>query len=310
MKKIYVTGGTGFIGQHLIEDLLRQGYFVTTSVRKTTSSLPIEVKQDLVGENFQTIDWQEKLETIDTVIHLAGNSGLKKNKENENYLHKTNVEFTESLALAAAKAGVKLFIFLSSIKVNGECSSIPYTENDVPQPNDDYARSKLLAEQKLLKIAEVTELEVLILRPSLVYGKGAKGNFQTLIRLIDLKMPLPFGNIKNKRSLCSVQNLCHFILTCLTISQVANEIYLVADAESLSTTDLFSQIARAKEKSVFLVPVPEVLMKLFLLLIGKKSIADRLFGSLEVNISKAQKQLNWVPPLKPKEAFELTFKEK
>lgn len=309
MTQIYVTGATGFIGQYLVKDLLEDIHQVTASVRRLSNSLPSEIKQDVIEDILQISDWEEKFEMIDVIIHLAGDNGYKTGEGDKRDLEAINAELTETLARSAAQAGAKQFIFLSSAKVNGDCSSAPFTEADLPQPNDAYANSKLLAEQRLLKVAEETGLKVLIIRPTLVYGKGAKGNFQSLVKLVDLKLPLPFGGIHNKRNLCSLQNLSHFIRTCLTHPQIAHGVFLVADNESLSTSDIFSEIAQAKGKSLRLVPLPSSLMKLLLGLIGKSSIADRLYGSFEVDTSKAKKLLGWKPPLKTTKAFELIFKD-
>ena len=310
MKQIYVTGANGFIGQHLVRALMAEPFQVTACVRQKSNFLPNQVKQDVTGDILQISHWEEKFEMTDAIIHLAGDSGFKVSEGDDEKLERINVELTETLARSAAKAGVKRFIFLSSAKVNGDSSSAPFTEAAPSQANDAYACSKLKAEQRLLKVVEETDLEVLILRPSMVYGKGAKGNFQSLIKLVDLKLPLPFGGIRNKRNLCSVHNLSHFISTCLLHPQLKTEVFLVADKESLSTSEIFSEIAKAKSKLICLVPIPHSLMKLLLRLIGKGPIADRLYESFEVDTSKAEKLLGWTAPMKPRQAFELIFKDK
>ena len=177
------------------------------------------------------------------------------------------------------------------------------------QANDAYACSKLKAEQRLLKVAEETDLEVLILRPSMVYGKGAKGNFQSLIKLVDLRLPLPFGGIWNKRNLCSVHNLSHFISTCLIHPQLKTEVFLVADKESLSTSEIFSEIARAKGKSLWLIAVPPALINFFLSSLEKGQLLGASMILLKLIFLKAERLLGWTPPLKARQAFELILKD-
>ena len=180
--------------------------------------------------------------------------------------------------------------------MNGEISTTPFTETDTPNPQDPYALSKFEAETKLRKIADETGLEVVILRPSLVYGQGAVGNFQTLLKLVDLGVPLPFGAIGNKRTLCSVHNLTDFITICISHKNAANETFLVADAESYSTSELFTQLATSKGKPLFLIPLPQSFMKFLLTIVGGKTISHRLYGSLEVDTKKAKTLLGWVGP--------------
>ena len=293
MKNIYVTGATGFIGKHLIENLSISNFNIIATVRKKNDTLPPEIRQDVIGDIIKEENWEEKLKGVDTIIHLAAQSSFNKASHSIELLREINVLTTEKLALAAVKAGVKRFIFLSTVKVNGEGSSKPYTELDEPQPEDDYGRSKLEAEKRLIKISKETGLEIVILRPTLVYGEGVQGNFKTLIKLVNKGVPLPFGNIKNKRSLCSVYNLADFIRVCITHKGAANETFLVADGKSLSTSELLTQIAHAKGKPLFLLPLPVSFMKRLLGLIGKKAIAKRLYGDLEVELSKARKILGW-----------------
>lgn len=296
MNNIYVTGATGFIGQHLIEKLLADNFKVSAAVRVRNEELSADITQEEIGDISLENDWEAKLKGADTIIHLAAQSSWNKKNYSRELLHEINVTTTEKIAHAAVKAGVKRFIFLSSIKVNGEISTTPFTETDTPNPQDPYALSKFEAETKLRKIADETGLEVVILRPSLVYGQGAVGNFQTLLKLVDLGVPLPFGAIGNKRTLCSVHNLTDFITICISHKNAANETFLVADAESYSTSELFTQLATSKGKPLFLIPLPQSFMKFMLTIVGGKTIAHRLYGSLEVDTKKAKTLLGWVGP--------------
>ena len=210
-----------------------------------------------------------------------------------------NTEGTINLARQAAAAGVRRFVFISSVKVNGEETSPgqPFTEEDEPAPLDPYGISKLEAEQGLRDLATATGMEVVIIRPPLVYGPGVKANFLTMMRWLNKGVPLPFGALDNRRSLVALDNLVDFIITCIDHPAAAKQTFLVADGEDLSTTELLRRVGRAMGKPVRLIPVPMGLLQAGARLLGKQEMARRLCGSLQVDITKARTLLGWKPPV-------------
>lgn len=247
----------------------------------------------------QELNWQTALRDCDTVIHTAARVHIMNEKAEDPLFEfrKTNVEGTLHLAKQAAKLGIKRFIFISSIKVNGESTltNQAFLADDCPNPQDPYAVSKLEAEQGLQLIAKETGMELVIIRPPLIYGPGVKGNFQRIIRLILCGFPLPLGAIKNKRSFVSLNNLADLIKVCLKHPKAANQIFLVSDGHDLSTTELLYNIAQAINKSLWLLPIPESVLKFVGYLLGKKEVFERLCGSLQVDISKTCELLDWQP---------------
>jgi nucleoside-diphosphate-sugar epimerase len=219
-----------------------------------------------------------------------------------------NVEGTLNFARQAAEAGVRRFIFISSIKVNGEGTSAgqPYTADDVPAPTDPYGVSKQEAEQGLREVAQTTGMEVVIIRPVLVYGPGVKANFLNMMRWLDKGVPLPFGAIDNRRSLVSIDNLVDLIVTCIDHPAAANQTFLVNDGEDLSTTMLLSRMAHALGKPARLIPVPSWLLERGASMLGRKALSQRLCGSLQVSIEKTRTLLNWTPPVSVDDALAKT----
>jgi nucleoside-diphosphate-sugar epimerase len=219
-----------------------------------------------------------------------------------------NVEGTLNLARQAAASGVKRFIFISSIKVNGEGTEpgTVYTADDVPAPVDPYGISKLEAEQGLRVLAATTGMEVVIIRPVLVYGPGVKANFLSMMRWLYRGVPLPFGAVRNRRSLVAMDNLVDLIVICSDHPAAANQTFLASDGEDVSTTDLLRKLARALGKSAFLVPIPVWLMSGVATLLGRRPLSQRLFGSLQVDISKNRQLLGWTPPVSLDKALSLT----
>jgi len=218
-----------------------------------------------------------------------------------------NVCGTLNLASQAAEAGVQRFVFLSSIGVNGNSNTFPFSEADLPKPEGLYAQSKLEAEQGLWELHKRTGMEVVILRPPLVYGPDAPGNFGSLVRLVQKGVPLPLGAIDNKRSLLALDNLVDLILNCIDHPAAANQVFLASDGEDLSTTELLKAVGRAMGKPARLVPVPASILMLGASLSGNKAFAQRLLGSLQIDISKACKVLNWEPPLTVEEGLRRCF---
>jgi len=222
---------------------------------------------------------------------------------------KVNVEGTLNLARQAVAAGVRRFVFLSSIKVNGEATAMgkPFQASDEPAPEDAYGVSKLEAEQGLMNLVAETDMEVVIIRPTLVYGPGVKGNFASMVKLVDKGVPLPLGAIHNKRSLVGIHNLIDLIIRCIDHPAAANQVLLASDGEDLSTTQLLRRVGRALGKAPRLIPVPPGLLQVGATLLGKKAMAQRLLGSLQVDISETRKLLDWKPPYTVEEGLKRCF---
>lgn len=308
-KHILLTGATGFVGQHLITKLQQNNYQITAAVRQKTDALSSCVEQIVIGDFADDPAWGAALEGIDTVIHLAALSQSSKNPTSveKARLHTINVEASKKLASASIAAGVKRFIFLSSVKVLGEISATGFTEQSPYNPADEYARSKCQAEQDLKQLIEHNKMELVIIRPPMIYGKGSSGNFNKLVAMVKKGLPLPLGMVKNKRTLCSVYNLVDFIDKTIQSPAAANETFLVADNETISTASLVRLIGQHQNKSVTLLPIPIMLLKLVALLVRRPEIVSRLTDDLQVNTNKAQEKLNWQPPFTMDEALAKTL---
>lgn len=307
MAKILITGATGFIGKHLISNIItdHQDYSIRAVVRHKTDQLPGVVEQYVLGDFMDLPDWEGAVQSCDFVVHLAAITGgeKKKNSHSEKRLELVNVQASEALAKAAVKAGVKRFVFLSSIKVCGNTCQVPIDEDHLVHCEDGYARSKYLAEQQILAVVDRTSMDVVIVRPPLVYGPGVKGNFAKLINLANRGWPLPLGGIENQRTLCAVDNLTDFIATALEHPRAANEVFCVADGSSLSTIELVRLLALAQNKKIIIIPFSGLVLKNILKLMGRTNMVDRLFGSLVVCSKKAKRLLNWQPCVKPSDAI-------
>lgn len=297
-EKILVTGATGFVGQALTDKLRSDGYSVVAAVRRESAILGGDVESVKVGNISAQTDWQQALSKIDVVIHCAARAHIMNDVVADPLaeFRKVNTAGTLNLARQAAEAGVWRFVFISSIKVNGELTeSVPFSSEDVFVPTDPYGLSKYEAEQGLLALARETGLEVVIIRPTLVYGSGVKGNFASLLKWMKTGVPLPLGAIHNQRSLVALDNLVDFIIHCIDHPKAANEIFLISDGEDVSTTELLQKVAKAFDKKALLLPIPVSWMTLAAKLLGKADVANRLFGSLQVDSSKARALLGWGP---------------
>ena len=307
---ILLTGASGFLGSCLSDFLNKNDQFDLTCV--TRRSRPTGSGTDVLIDSFDVSpEWASALTRKNVVIHAAARAHIMKD-EVLNPLaeyRKVNVEGTLNLAQQAAAAGVKRFIFISSIKVNGEQTSLgkPFFLYDAPSPEDFYGTSKYEAEVGLRELAAETGMEVVIIRPPLVYGPGVKGNFASMIKLVGKGLPLPLGALHNKRSLVALDNLVDLIITCIDHPGAANETFLVSDGEDLSTTQLLQGVAEAMSKPSRLISVPAGLLQFGATLIGKKAVAQRLLGSLQVDISHTQKCLNWTPPFTVKQGLQRCF---
>ncbi|NQW95217.1 MAG: SDR family oxidoreductase [Polaromonas sp.] len=300
MKKILVTGATGYLGASLLRHLCVQGYCLTAVSRRKIVDMPSSVVTCIVDGLGTETDWSVPLRGQDVVVHCAARVHVVRDTSLDplEAFRAVNLHGTINLARQAKEAGVKRFIFLSSVGVNGaETFDAPFSESDVALPHSPYAVSKHEAEVGLRLVAEQTGLEVVIIRPPLVYGAGAPGNFQSLVRWLLRGVPLPLGAIKNRRSYVALGNLVDLLVVCLDHPAAANQTFLVSDGEDLSTTDLLTRMGTALGKPATLLSVPMVLLKFGATVLGKRDIAQRLCGSLQVDGGKARRLLGWTPPL-------------
>lgn len=295
-----MTGSAGFVGAALISRLLHDDRFeIRAALRRAGQALSAVLDKVVLGDfsGVSTNTWKSVLHDVDTVIHLAARVHMMNDTSTDPLaeFRRVNAEGTLNLARQAAEAGVRRFIFLSSVKVNGEAGF--FRESDVEDPQDPYAISKCEAEQGLRRIAAETGMEVTIIRPPLVYGPGVKANFQSLMQAVRKGVPLPLGSIDNRRSLVGIDNLVDLIVTCIDHPAAANETFLVSDGEDLSTPELVRRIARAQGRPARLFPMPPALLTAAAALLGRREAADRLLSSLQVDISKARDLLGWRPPV-------------
>lgn len=310
---ILVTGENGFVGSALCASLCRNGTAVRAAVRTLNShSDRVEVVE--VGNLSSKTDWTVPLKSINEVVHLAARVHVMNDQSADplEEFRKINVDATIHLAKQAAAAGVRRFIYLSTIKVNGESTQLgrPFTAEDLPRPQDPYGVSKYEAERELRKIAEQTGMEVVIIRPPLVYGPGVKANFASMMQIIQRGVPLPLASVtSNRRSLVALDNLVDLIMTCITHPAAANQTFLVSDDEDVSTAELLRRIGLALNKPAKLFYVPKLLLQLGAALFNKSEIYQRLCGSLQVDINKTKELLNWKPPLSVDQGLRQVIKD-
>lgn len=315
--KIAVTGASGFIGSQLCKYLSDQNHTVNASF-KSLKNITLKQKKNLnffkLDDLSSNNDYTNFFFGVDCVIHCAAIAHIKKSEEkkNKNIYEKVNIEWTRNIAKFAQEAGVKRFIFLSSIGVNGVTTKPfqPFTHKDVPAPKGQYAISKFYAEKVLWEISKLTRLEVVIIRAPLVIGYGAKGNLSRLKKLINFRIPLPFGLVKNKKSFIGIQNLIEILLCCVDHPNVIGKTFLVSDDEDLSTPELILHISLALKRSSYLFPVPIFLLKFVSRIIGKQSELDQLLGSLQIDCSYTRETLNLKPSTSIIESIKNMVQEK
>lgn len=295
--RVLVTGANGFVGRALCPYLVALGHEVIPVVRRQSS-----IADEVIVHGAKS--WKAALKGCDSVIHLAARAHVMQDQERDplQAFRANNVDTTIELAKRAVEAGVRRFVFMSTIKVNGEETALgcSFSPNNPVAPKDPYAISKWEAEQGLLTFAQRTGLELVIIRPPLVYGPGVKGNFASLIKWVKNGVPLPLGAIHNRRSMIGLDNLVNFTALCADIDASPNakgQVFLVSDGEDVSTAELLRKVAKAYRRNSRLFRVPEGLMRVAARWMGKDSIADRLFGSLVVDDSKARQMLGWHPQL-------------
>ena len=299
---ILVTGANGFLGQALNHELGKRQFTVRRALRSEANEGEVNV-----GDIGPDTNWAEALVGVDVIVHTAARVHDMHDTADDplSQYREVNVEGTLNLAWQAAAANVKRFVFISSIKVNGESTlpGKPFTPDDQPNPEDPYGTSKWEAEVGLNRLANEIGMEVVIIRPPLVYGPGVKANFLRMMRWINRGLPLPLDSIDNKRSLVALANLVDLIITCIEHPAAANQIFLAGDGQDVSTTELLRGIGRALDKPARLLPCSVSLLSVAAAFAGKTEMLQRLTGSLQVDISRARSLLGWKPPLSLEEGL-------
>ena len=307
---ILVTGANGFVGKELCTILLRNQKLRGAVRNLLDANLPNDV--ELVrGELAPGARWTDALTGVGVVVHCAARVHIMNDQADDPLIEfrRINVDGTLNLAMQAAAAGVKRFVFLSSIKVNGEQTALglPFTADQQPNPGDPYGVSKVEAEDGLRVLAQETGMEVVIIRPPLVYGPGVKANFLAMMRWLWRGLPLPLGAVaENRRSLVGLDNLVDLIATCIDHPAAANQTFLVSDGEDLSTAELLWRMGRALGNPARLIPVPVGFLTFGATMLGRRSVAQRLCGSLQVDITKTREMLGWAPPVSVDEGLRRT----
>jgi len=317
MKRVLITGASGFIGRALVRVLHEQGYIVRTASRNLVKNAGGKgygaIEHYVFNLNNDDTDYEDLLADVDVVIHLAArvHDVSKPGKDVIDY-YKINTQGTEQLAKAASANNVNRFVFISSIKVNGERNDFDeegtvhaFNEDDDFRPQEAYAKSKLKAEDAIRKICHTSKMDFVILRPTLVYGPGVRANFLSLIDAVNKNYPLPLASVKNKRSLLYVGNLVHVISLCVSYSEVTNQTYLISDTD-ISVPELVRKIASLLEKRPLLFPFPVRCLKTIGSLTGKRQVIERLTDSLLVDNNSICNDVNWVPPYSFDEGLQAT----
>jgi nucleoside-diphosphate-sugar epimerase len=300
--KVLVTGANGFVGQAVLLRLNGiSGVTTRGSVRHEVMSAHADSSLLSVGELSGQTDWSEALACVNSVVHTAARVHVMQEAAADPLaeFRRVNVQGTLNLARQAAAFGVRRFVFVSSIKVNGESTQLghPFTADDVPAPLDAYGVSKMEAEEGLRELTVLNGMELVIIRPPLVYGPGVKANFAAMMRWLKRGVPLPLGALQNKRSLVALDNLVDLILACLTNPAAANQTFLVSDGEDVSTTELLHRMGQALGHPSRLFPVPASWLKLAAAMVDKTDVVQRICGSLQVDIEKTRHLLGWSPQL-------------
>jgi len=307
--KVFVTGANGFIGKALCSRLISENFIIFGAVRSGVASEVFPgTKVIEIGDINGSTNWGNKISETDVVVHTAARVHVMNDPASEPLAayRKVNVQGTENFARRAAELGVKRFIFLSTVKVNGEENRKAYTESDRPSPMDSYGISKMEAEKIISDISVKTGMETVILRPPLVYGPGVKANFLRLLRVVDRGIPLPLASTKNQRSMIYVENLVDAILQCMRNPYAAGQTYLVSDGQNVSTPELIRMIAAALQKGPRLFRFPPLALYMAGRLTGRGPAVDRLIGSLTVDTGKIRNELGWTAPFTLEEGLRNT----
>ncbi|MDB4888764.1 MAG: galE [Gemmatimonadetes bacterium] len=312
--RVLVTGASGFVAGAVVRRGAMDGSLaIRAATRQDGGAFPSNVERVLVDAPFEQHDWTSALADVHVVVHAAARVHIMRDSSSDalSEFRRINVEGTMNLARRAAKAGVRRLVFLSTIKVNGERTTRerPFTPDDLPAPVDPYGLSKLEAEIALRQLASDSGMEVVIIRPVLVYGPGVKGNFRSLLRWVRRGIPLPLGSIENRRSLVALDNLVDLILLSVRHPAAANQTFLVSDGNDVSTTELLYRLADAMHVSPRLFPVSERVLYWLAALVRRSGEAERVIGSLCVDIAKTRAMLGWTPPQKMDVALRQTVDE-
>ena len=306
-QRVLVTGGQGFVGKALAACALSNGWAVRVSSRQKLIAADTRLEHCQVGDLGSVTDWLDALQGVNAVVHCAGRAHVMTDTAEDplTAFRTVNAAGTLNLARQAVEAGVSRLVFVSSVGVNGSHTALgkPFSESDNPDPHNAYALSKWEAEQGLMRIADETGLEVVIIRPPLVYGCNAPGNFGSLMRAVQRGWPLPLGSVDNRRSLVALDNLVNFIVTCMYHPQAANQTFLVSDGHDLSTTELVRGMAQAAAVPARLLSLPVWALQAGATLLGRDDAVQRLYGNLQVDITKARSLLGWVPPVSVSEGL-------
>lgn len=307
LMKVLVTGASGFVGRALMERLPEDPMLtVRAAVRQKISRFSAEIDTVQVGELSATTNWQAALAGIDVVIHTAARVHVMNDKASDSLaeFRRTNVAGTLALAQQAATSGVKRFIVVSSIGVNGALTfETPFDEQSIPAPHTDYAVSKFEAEEELQKLLLDSSMELVIIRPPLIYAGNAPGNFQRLLKLVAAGVPLPFSKVNNRRSMVALENFIDFVVLCVKHPAAANQLFLISDGIEVSTPDIIRHLADGMDRQPLLFPVPLKLMEWTCGRVGKQAVYTQLCGSLVIDSSKARQLLTWHPPVSPADAL-------
>lgn len=308
MRKVLVTGGTGFVGRALIDTLIGDGYIISCPSRSDLANPPPNTFKYHINDIDSSTDWMPSLQDCSVVVHLAARVHVMRELSDDSLqaFRVVNVEGTRNLALQAAACGVQRFVYLSSVKSCAEASELgsPIAYDSFMRPLDAYGVSKMEAEAALKEISRETGMEVVIIRPPLIYGPGVKANFAALIRFIRLGIPLPLAALSvNRRSFVGIANLVSFIRTCIEHPAAAGQTFLVSDGDDMSTKDLVGRLSNAMGRAGRLFYLPPLWLKFSLTLVGRGSFFERLTGTLQVDISRNQEILGWTPPVSVEEGF-------
>ncbi|OIN94872.1 MAG: hypothetical protein AUJ48_04315 [Deltaproteobacteria bacterium CG1_02_45_11] len=300
MSRVLITGADGFIGKALCAEMVSRGWKVRASVRSRNKIRSISQEIEIIetGSIGPDTEWAHALDNVESVVHLAGRVHVMEDSSSDplSEYRIVNTAATEKLARSAASSGVRRFIFMSTVKVNGEGRGVPYCEDDIPGPSDPYGISKWEAEKIIKAIANETGMEAVIIRAPMVYGPEVKANFLRLLKAVDRGIPMPLYGIKNKRSMIYLGNLVDAIVTCINHPKAAGQTYLVSDGEDVSTPELIRRVAIALGKPSRLFPLPAPILRFTGKIFGKTDAVERILGSLTINSAKIRNELNWQPP--------------
>jgi nucleoside-diphosphate-sugar epimerase len=306
LTRVLVTGASGFVGRHLCDELIRRGHTVRAALRRPDATPVNRLETCIVGELSPGTDWTRSLEGVDHVVHLAAKAHVLDQRRDDGEYFRINAATTEGLARAAARAGVRRIVLMSSIKVYGDGRPQAFSATETPHPVDVYGQSKLAAENLLLDATAGSVCEAVAIRPPLVYGPGVRANFLRLMQWVERGVPLPLGAVRNSRSVIALGNLSDFVAHVLAHAGPVRGTWLVSDGEDVSTPELIRRIAKAMQRTPRLVAVPLPLLRLAASLLGKGADFARLCNSLTLDIGATRRELGWAPPVAQQVAIDET----